>query len=137
MNGVRITTGRIIISANPVGQQVRLRLDDGTERRVDHVVLATGYHVDVARCAFLAEDLVRSLRVVDGYPEVNADFESSLPGLHFIGASAARTFGPLMRFVAGTKYAAQALTRCIVGKPAYPATSKVSSCEWEGLAETP
>jgi FAD-dependent urate hydroxylase len=136
MNGVRITTGRVILSANPVGQQVRLRLEDGTERCVDHILLATGYHVDISRCTFLAPDLVQSLRLVDGYPELTAGFEASLPGLHFLGASAAGTFGPLMRFVAGTKYAASALTRCILGLAANLATNKVASYEWDGLAQT-
>src|SRR6266481_2514687 len=137
MNGVRITTGRIIICANTVGKQVRLRLDDGTERFVDHILLATGYRVDISRCAFLAPDLVRSLRLVDGYPELTAGFEASLPGLHFLGASAAGTFGPLMRFVAGTKYAASALTRCILGQAENPATSKGAPYELGGLAQPP
>ncbi len=37
--------------------------------------------------------------------------ESSVPGLHFLGAPAARSFGPLMRFVAGGWYGAESLTR--------------------------
>lgn len=137
MNGVRITTSRVIISAHPVGKQVRLRLDDGTERCVDQILLATGYHVDISRCAFLAPELVRSLRLVDGYPELTAGFEASLPGLHFLGASAAGTFGPLMRFVAGTKYAASALTRSLLGQVTNLATSRVASHEWDGLAQSP
>jgi FAD-dependent urate hydroxylase len=137
MNGVRITTGRVMISTNAVGQQVRLRLDDGTERCVNHVLLATGYQVDVSRFAFLGPDMVRSLRLVDGYPELTAGFEASLPGLHFIGASAAGTFGPLMRFVAGTKYAASALARCILGQAANPATARSRRMGWDGLAQTP
>jgi len=81
--------------------------------------------------------LVQSVRLVGGYPALSAGFETSLPGLHFLGASAARTFGPLMRFVAGTKYAARALTRCILGHANNLATSKVASYEWDGLAQTP
>ena len=137
MNGVRITTGRVINSANLVGQRVQLKLDDGTERCVEHVLLATGYHVDISRCAFLAPHLLRSLRLVDGYPELSAGFEASLPGLHFLGASAAGTFGPLMRFVAGTKYAASALTHSILGQATNLATSQIASHEWDGLAQTP
>ncbi|PYU19186.1 MAG: hypothetical protein DMG30_25090 [Acidobacteria bacterium] len=133
MAGVRITTGRVIISANAVGQQLRLKLDDGSERYVDHALLATGYRVDISRSAFLAPDLLRSLRIVDGYPELSAGFEASLPGLHFLGASAAGTFGPLMRFVAGTKYAARALTRGILGQATDPVTPKVASYERERL----
>jgi len=136
MNGVRISVGRVILSASPVGEQVRLRLDDRTERCVDHIVLATGYQVDVSLYAFLTQDLLQSLRLVDGYPALTAGFEASLPGLHFLGASAARTFGPLMRFVAGTKYAARALTRCILRQATNLATSTGASYAWDGLAQT-
>jgi FAD-dependent urate hydroxylase len=136
MSGIRITPGRIIVSANLVDRQVRLRLDDGTERRVDHVLLATGYQVDLSRCSFFPRDLVRSLRLLDGYPQLTAGFEASLPGLHFVGASAARSFGPLMRFVAGTGYAARALTRCIVRQATSPATSEVASCDWDRLVQS-
>jgi hypothetical protein len=80
--------------------------------------------------------LVRSLRLVDGYPVLTAGFEASLPGLHFVGASAARSFGPLMRFVAGTGYAARALTRGIVGYATKPATSQVTSPERDGLLQS-
>lgn len=136
MNGVRITTGRVVISANPVGEQIRLRLDDGTERCVDHVLLGTGYHVDISRCAYLAPDLVRSLRLVNGYPKLTAGFEASQPGLHFLGAFAVGTFGPLMSHIAGTKYAASALTRCVLKRSAN-SRIKVASHEWDGLAQTP
>src|SRR6267378_575285 len=132
MNGVRITTGGVIVSASRVGQQVRLTLDNGTERCVDHIFLATGYHFDLSRCAFLAPDLVRSLRLINGYPELTAGFEASLAGLHFLGAFAVGTFGPLMSHVAGTKFAASALTRCILGQRAN-CKSKVASHEWDGL----
>jgi hypothetical protein len=109
--GVALTLGRTVISARCEGDRVRLVLDDGTERWVDHVLLATGYRVDVTRYGFLAPELVQKVRCVDGYPELGAGFESSVPGLHFLGAPAARSFGPLMRFVSGTWYAAPTLTR--------------------------
>jgi hypothetical protein len=56
------------------------------------------------------------VRRVDGYPLLGPGFESSLPGLHFLGAPAARSFGPVSRFVSGTPYAAPALARRIAGK---------------------
>jgi hypothetical protein len=114
MRKVKITTGHVITSASLNGRQVRIRLDDGAERCVDHVLLATGYRIDVSKFAFIAPELVRSLRLIDGYPQLTAGFEASVPGLHFLGATAARSFGPLMRFVAGTPYAARALTQCVL-----------------------
>ena len=80
---------------------------------MDHLLLATGYRVDAARYAFLAPTLLQGLRTRDGYPELNVGFESSVPGLHFLGTPAAGTFGPLCRFVVGTRYMARTLTRYI------------------------
>ncbi len=112
---VPISTGRSVISAVPVGGRIALKLDDGTERCVDHVLLATGYRVDISRYSFLAQDLLRSIRRIDGFPLLDAGFETSVPGLHFLGAPAAWSFGPLMRFVAGTSFASRALTLRLEG----------------------
>ncbi|MBV9999241.1 MAG: NAD(P)-binding domain-containing protein [Verrucomicrobia bacterium] len=115
VRGVRITIGAMVSSATRAGDSIRLALSDGTSRCVDHVMLATGYQVDVSRYPFLKPELVRALRLNDGYPELREGFESTVPGLHFLGAPAARSFGPLCRFVAGTPFAARSLTRRILG----------------------
>jgi hypothetical protein len=44
-------------------------------------------------------------------PVLNAGFESSVPGLHFVGAAAVGSFGPLLRFIAGAGFAARSVTR--------------------------
>jgi hypothetical protein len=113
---VRFTTGRAITSVSSAGGGIGLKLDDGTERCVHHVLLATGYRVDVALYHFLAPELLKTVRRVDGYPLLGPGFESSLPGLHFLGAPAARSFGPVCRFVSGTPYTARALARRIAGQ---------------------
>lgn len=107
---VRITTGRTVISAREIGGEVQLILDDGSERRVDHVLLGTGYSVDISRYEFLSPSVVKNVRQLDGYPDLAAGFCTSVPGLHFIGATAARKFGPLLYFVAGTGFASRELT---------------------------
>jgi hypothetical protein len=57
---------------------------------------------------------------IAGYPQLDGGFQSSVPGLHFLGAPAAWSFGPLMRFVAGTEFASLALTRGILGRVPSP-----------------
>jgi thioredoxin reductase len=111
---VKLTTGRFVTEAASVGQQVRLKLDDGSSRSVDHVLLGTGYSVDISRYGFLSPRLVRETRLMDGYPVLRSGFRSSVPGLHFIGATAARSFGPLLYFVAGTEFASRELVSNIV-----------------------
>ncbi len=108
---VTISTGRHVVAAEEHGEGVSLRLDDGSERRVDHVLLGTGYKVSLARYEFLAPEIVQAVRTVNGYPVLDRGFESSVPGLYFVGATAAHSFGPLCRFVAGTRFTAQTLTK--------------------------
>jgi len=110
---VKISTGRFVQSAKSLGDDVQLKLDDGTERRVDHVLLGTGYDVDIARYNFLSPELVAEVRRLNGYPDLGRGFRTSVPGLHFIGATAARSFGPLLYFVAGTEFAAKELASYI------------------------
>jgi len=113
LSSVKITTGRSIESARESGQEVRLTLDDGTERHVDHVLLGTGYRVNLARYSFLPPALLQEVRQLDGSPALKAGLQSSVPGLHFVGAAAARSFGPLLYFVTGTEFASRELSRHI------------------------
>jgi len=87
-----------------------LTLDDGTELTVDHVLFGTGYRIDIAKYPFLSPGLVKQIDRVGGYPRLRPGLESSVHGLHFLGAPAAWSFGPVARFVSGTYYCVQALT---------------------------
>lgn len=112
--GVGETVGRTVTSAGLAGDRVRIGLDDGSERLVDHVVQGTGFAVDVARFGFLSAEIVRSLKTIGGQPKLGTGFESSVAGLHFLGAASDLSFGPLMRAIAGTQYAARSVTRAAV-----------------------
>jgi hypothetical protein len=111
LNGVPIFTRTTVSSATPVNGQLKLALSDNSTRLVDHVILGTGYSVDVTRYRFLGPGILQQLQIVDGFPRLGPGLESSIKGLHFLGAPAAWSFGPLMYFVSGTKYAAEALLR--------------------------
>lgn len=80
---------------------------------VDHVLAATGYRLDLDAVPFLSPGLRRALRLVRGSraPHLSGGFESSVPGLYFTGSLAAPMLGPMMRFVAGTEYAATRVAR--------------------------
>ncbi|MBV9572933.1 MAG: NAD(P)/FAD-dependent oxidoreductase [Acidobacteriales bacterium] len=107
---VKITTGCSVSRAQSIGDELILKLDDGSDRRVDHVLLGTGYDVDISRYEFLPPALTRQIRQFNGYPRLGRGFRSSVPGLHFVGATAARSFGPLLYFVAGTEFASRELS---------------------------
>ncbi len=109
LQSVQVTTGRVVSSATVSADRIRLKLDDGSERLCDHVVLGTGYRVDVSNYSFLSRSMEPAIRRVNGFPVLNLDFESSIPKLYFIGAPSAWSFGPLMFFVAGADFTARTI----------------------------
>jgi hypothetical protein len=98
-----------VVSATREGNGVRLSTSCGdgqhAKLRVDHVIAATGYRVDLARLGLLGPELRGQIRLTGSFPDLTGSFESSVPGMFFVGLPAAATFGPLMRFVCGTQLA--------------------------------
>jgi thioredoxin reductase len=107
--GVNVTATKVRDS------RVHLELTNRAgERRplvADHIIAATGYRVDLRRLTFLASDLRCAIDSVEQTPRLSSNFESSVSGLYFVGTSAANSFGPLLRFAFGAKFAATALTK--------------------------
>lgn len=86
---------------------------DGERReiRADQVISATGYRVDLGRIPFLDETLRAAVEREGRFPALSRHFESSVPGLYFVGAASSAAFGPLVRFVLGARFSARTLAR--------------------------
>lgn len=125
---IALLEGYSLTEARADGATALLRFvrGDGAvlERRVDHVIAATGYHVDLSRLPFLDPTLRERIAVTGPFPALSRSFESSVPGLYFVGTAAAGTFGPLMRFALGARYTARRLT----GRLARSAARSRASC---------
>ena len=79
------------------------------ERRFDHIVAGTGFRLDLDRLAFIDAELRAGVSRILTSPRLDARFESSVAGLHFIGPASAMSFGPLYRFVVGAEHSARTL----------------------------
>jgi hypothetical protein len=107
-------------AASVQGNRAALTLTgaDGAERVVtaDHVVAATGYRVDVDRLTFLSESIRQGLRLADRAPALSRNFESSVPGLYFVGTASANSFGPMLRFVYGADFASHRVASHLISR---------------------
>lgn len=114
---VPLQLGCTIENAEVRDGKVWLHLRDaaGMERKIwtEHVIAATGYRVDLEKLKFLSSEIRASIRAVENAPVLSSNFESSVPGLYFVGVAAANSFGPLMRFAYGAGFVARTLTRAI------------------------
>lgn len=81
------------------------------ELQADHIITATGYLPSVDRLTMIEEGLRNDLEREEGAPLLSRHFESSVKGLYFVGLQSANSFGPVMRFVRGSEWAAKHLTR--------------------------
>ncbi len=100
------------------GAGVTITLSNGETVQADHIMLATGYRVDIKRLPMLHPELLAQIKTYQGAPVLNQGFECSVPGLYFVGISSVSSCGPLYRFVVGTAAAAQRVTATIVGQVA-------------------
>lgn len=93
--------------------QIRIDSQAGGSNTLDyeHVIAATGYKPEVRRLPFLDRALIESTRTVEGTPVLDRNFESSVPGLYYVGLASANSFGPLVRFAFGAGFSARRLTR--------------------------
>ena len=99
-------------------ERLRITLTDRgghvQQHLTSHVICATGYQYDKDRLPMLAQSLREQIRVGrEGAPKLSGGFESSVPGLHFVGPLAAPSFGPLLCSISGSSFAAQRVTRNI------------------------
>ncbi|MGB9266951.1 MAG: NAD(P)-binding domain-containing protein [Terriglobales bacterium] len=95
--------------------RLHLRAADGSERKVvtGHIIAATGYKVNLDRLTFLNSEIRSRIKTAKGSPVLSSSFESSMPGIYFVGLAAANSFGPVMRFAFGAGFAARRLTETV------------------------
>jgi len=100
--------------------KLKATISDGATISADHIILATGYTVDINRLRMIHPALRAKIATDRASPVLSHWFESSVPGLYFVGLTSLRAFGPLYRFVAGCGAAARrvagAITRGQVGR---------------------
>jgi thioredoxin reductase len=139
--------GTTVVAATPSPGGLVLALQDAggatnetsTTRRVEtqHVILGTGYRVDVGLIPFLAPELGVGIRRNGGYPVLTRFLESSVPGLHFAGMTAAVELGPSMRFVFGCDHAARMVTHRLAGHRTGGRRARAGGWVPAGPARTP
>ena len=109
-----VHTGVAVEGAEARGNQVHLKVgQNGTAREIvaDHVIAGTGYRMSLRRLKFLGPEVLAQIDALEDTPVLSRSFESSVPGLYFVGTISANQFGPVTRFVCGAKFTARRLSR--------------------------
>ncbi|MGR9105822.1 MAG: NAD(P)/FAD-dependent oxidoreductase [Gammaproteobacteria bacterium] len=112
---VRIWSNTRITAVKPGSDgALTITLNDSATLTIDHVIAATGYLVDVRTLGFLRHgNILERLSLSNGFPKLDAFYQSSVPGLYFTGIHAVNDFGPFLYFVAGAFASAEVMIRHI------------------------
>jgi cation diffusion facilitator CzcD-associated flavoprotein CzcO len=95
-------------------QSLQIGLSSTQQLDIDAVVLATGYQVNISRLPFLSESIQAALNTQNGYPLLDHQFQSSIPGLYFSSFAAGQSFGPFFGFTVGVRTAAHLIGQALV-----------------------
>jgi hypothetical protein len=123
---VSLHEAQTILAIDAKGDAVVATTLDGKTLRADHVMLATGYGVDLDKLTMIGTSLRRSVQTMDGAPLLTPWFESTVPGFYFSGLTSQRAFGPIYRTVAGCGPAARRAARAIAQRRQAQSRSVVS-----------
>jgi hypothetical protein len=110
---VPVLSRRVPTGASVDAGHVKIDMPEGPFV-ADHVVTATGFHVDMNRLAYIDPALRAAIRTVQGAPVLSWNFQTSLPGFYVTGPAAAFNFGPVMRFVYGAGFATPRLATHLI-----------------------
>jgi thioredoxin reductase len=84
-------------------EKVHLKLSNGEEKIADHVIVASGFKINLDKVPFiydLKNQIIREEGQVQ-FPKLNQNFESSIKGLYFAGPLSSHSHGPTFRFILG------------------------------------
>jgi cation diffusion facilitator CzcD-associated flavoprotein CzcO len=110
---VTLREGQTVANLEVVGGKLDATISDGAKVRADHILLATGYKVDINKLTMIHPALRAEIKTDLAIPILSHWFESSVAGLYFVGITSLRAFGPLYRFVAGCTAAAQRVASAV------------------------
>ncbi|HTD71593.1 MAG TPA: NAD(P)-binding domain-containing protein [Gemmatimonadales bacterium] len=111
---VTLREGHTVANVKASDGRVAATLSDGARLSADHILLATGYGVDINKLTMIHPSLRAEIETNRAIPGLSHWFESSVPGLYFVGLTSMRAFGPLYRFVAGCGAAARRVADGVV-----------------------
>jgi lysine/ornithine N-monooxygenase len=110
---VRVSEGVAVVAIEGNGA-VRLHLSDSSVREADAVIVAAGFRFSLDRLGFLSPDLRSRIAVEDGWPVLDRCFRSTEEGVLFVGFAAEHRFGPIARFIPGTRFTANRVREALV-----------------------
>jgi len=121
---VRVLPQTEVVDCVELNGDLIVTLTNGEEVACDHVVLATGYKVDITRLPVLSSgNILDQLATRNGFPVLDDHFQTSVPGLFITSMPAVQDFGPFFGFTIAVRVSAKLICDAIMQRTKTTATS--------------
>ncbi|HXL56072.1 MAG TPA: NAD(P)-binding domain-containing protein [Chitinophagaceae bacterium] len=108
-------SSRVIVCIRLPNGELKLLLDKGQKITADHIILATGYKVNIRNVPFLAEgNILSKLTIKNDFPVLDEYFQTNLPGLFITSMPAAQDFGPFFEFTIAVRVSAKLIGKALM-----------------------
>ena len=95
-------------------QELFVTLSDEQTLTCDEIVVATGYKVEMGRIPFLANgNVLSNLATSNGFPVLDEQFQTSVPGLFITSMPAMQDFGPFFGFTVSVRASARLICNAV------------------------
>jgi hypothetical protein len=106
---------RLVRCVRIASGELKIMFDKGHNITVDHVILATGFKVDISNVPFLrAGNVLSKMAINNEFPVIDEHFQTNLPGLFFTSMPAGQDFGPFFGFTIAVRTSAKLIGSAIL-----------------------
>jgi FAD-dependent urate hydroxylase len=108
---------QIIACQRQTEEEFMVSLDTGEILSVQHIILATGYKVNIAGVPFLSNgNMINKMAIHHDFPLLDAQFQTNIPGLFITSMAAMQDFGPFFAFTIAVRTSAKVIGQAIINK---------------------
>ena len=112
---VKILPRTQVVACDQQDRELIVTLSDGQTLTCDEIVLATGYKVEIGRIPFLANgNVLTDLEIKNGFPVLDEQFQTSVPGLFITSMPATQDFGPFFGFTVSVRASAKLICKAVL-----------------------
>ena len=95
--------------------ELKIMFDKAPNITADHIILATGFKVNIHNVPFLREgNILAKLSVRNDFPEIDEYFQTNITGLFITSMAAGQDFGPFFGFTIAVRTSAKLIGKCIM-----------------------
>jgi len=114
-DSIKLLRGTKLLSCVKIENgELKIMFDKAPNLTADHIILATGFKVNISNVPFFAEgNILSRLAINNDFPVIDEHFQTNLPGLFITSMAAGQDFGPFFGFTIAVRTSAKLIGKAI------------------------